>query len=149
MRRIVRWFLAALGLTAASVAVFILALGLLPGDPMRFYLIFGLALLSATLLWRVYEAAALSRKLARIYEIRNDFCDELEVWIEPWCHPYRVPRGSVLKLSYNALPGVALHTEQMPDRLVVYTNSAYAPAAELDGRPVVPDFGWSGSRARS
>jgi len=36
------------------------------------------------------------------YEIQNRSSEQLEVWVEPWCHPYSVPRDSVLRLSYVA-----------------------------------------------
>lgn len=74
------------------------------------------------------------------YEIRNQVSEELEVWVEPWCHPYRVPRGSVLRLSYAASAEYPLHTEVTPGGIVVWTNSEREPAAELDGMAVAPDF---------
>ena len=73
------------------------------------------------------------------YEIRNELAEPLEVWVEPWCHPYRVPPGSTLKLTWQ--PGAdPLHTELTPERLVVWPNSDREPDAELDGRRVAPDF---------
>jgi hypothetical protein len=75
------------------------------------------------------------------FEIRNEGSDRLDVWVEPWCHPYTVPRRSTLKLSYRASGGAPLYTEHRPDLLVVWTNSAHAPTAELDGRRVEPEFG--------
>jgi hypothetical protein len=74
------------------------------------------------------------------FEIRNLLSEELHVWIEPWCHPYRVPKGSILRLSYAASTEHPLHTEVTPDGIVVYTNSDHEPAAEVDGRAVAPDF---------
>lgn len=140
MRRAALWIVTGLGIAVASIAVFLVAAWLFPGAPERLYLILGGGLLSITLL----ALLALSRRGAgveHVYEIRNDVADELEVWIEPWCHPYRIPRGAVLKLVYAAAEGAPLYTEALPERLVVYTNSAYAPDAELNGQPVAPDFG--------
>ena len=74
------------------------------------------------------------------YEIRNEISESLEIWVEPWCHPYFVPRGSVLRLSYVASAEWPIQTVVTPERLVVWTNSNYAPTAELDGKAVSPDF---------
>jgi hypothetical protein len=76
--------------------------------------------------------------MSAAFEIRNDMSDVLEVWIEPWCHPYYVPRGSTLGLSYKA-EGTLL-TEHTAERLVVWLNSKYEPDAVLGGRRVLPDF---------
>ena len=73
------------------------------------------------------------------YHIQNRSCDLLEVWVEPWCHPYRVPRDSVLRLSYVATRH-ALVTEFTPDGIAVWTNSRDEPSAELDGVAIAPDF---------
>ena len=73
------------------------------------------------------------------FEIRNEATDRLEIWVEPWCHPYFVPRGSMLKLIYAAGPD-PLSTELTPERLVVWPNSECEPDAELDGRRVSPQF---------
>ena len=53
MKRAVTWVLVGLGITVASVAVFVLAVALPPGDPSKFYLIVAVALLALTLLWRM------------------------------------------------------------------------------------------------
>jgi hypothetical protein len=74
------------------------------------------------------------------YEIRNEISESLEIWVEPWCHPYFVPRGSTLRLIYVASAEWPILTELTPERLVVWTNSKYEPTAELDGKAVSPDF---------
>ena len=48
-----KWVLAGAGITLASLAIFILAAALFPGNPSRFYLIAVLVLLSATLVWKL------------------------------------------------------------------------------------------------
>jgi hypothetical protein len=48
-----KWVLAGVGITLASLAIFILAAALFPGDPSRFYYIAALVLLSVTLAWRL------------------------------------------------------------------------------------------------
>lgn len=53
MKRALQWTLGALGITFACLAVFILAAGLFPGDPGRFYLIAVSILLTFTLAWRL------------------------------------------------------------------------------------------------
>ena len=53
MQRALKWLLVGIGLTILSVAGFIVAAALSPGDPGRSYLIFGLILLAITLAWRL------------------------------------------------------------------------------------------------
>ena len=53
MTRALKRVLTGLGITIASVALFVLAAALLPGKPDRFYLLLGLALLGATLVFRL------------------------------------------------------------------------------------------------
>ena len=53
MKRALTWALTAIGITFVSVAVFILAAALFPGDPGRFYLIAVSILLTFTLAWRL------------------------------------------------------------------------------------------------
>ena len=75
-----------------------------------------------------------------IHAVRNEQADELDVWVEPWCHPYRVPRRSVLVFHYEAKSEEAgrVDTQLTPESLVIWFSSAYAPTAELDGKPVEP-----------
>ncbi len=72
------------------------------------------------------------------YSVKNEQADELGVWLEPWCHPYRVPPGSVLIFHYEAKSEEAgrVDTELTPESLIIWFSSAYAPTAELDGKPV-------------
>ena len=80
------------------------------------------------------------------YEIRNELADTLEVWVEPWCHSYKVPPGATLKLTYVA-GSDPLHTELNPELLAVWPNSDREPDAELDGRRIAPDFSVRGEAA--
>jgi hypothetical protein len=75
------------------------------------------------------------------FEIKNEIWDSLEVWVEPSCHSYPVPRGSTLNLLYTATGECPLSTEMTAERLVVWTNSDFEPMAELDGRSVRPNVG--------
>ena len=78
--------------------------------------------------------------MADAFEIRNNASDSLCVWVEPWCHPYYLPRGACLKLSYDQRFEHPPQIEVTPETLVVWSNSKQAPSAELDGNPVEPDF---------
>jgi len=77
-----------------------------------------------------------------IYAVRNGHTDELEVWVEPWCHLYKVPRGSVLTFLYDAASEeeARVDTEPTPERLVVWFSTKFDPKAELDGNPVQPSW---------
>lgn len=75
------------------------------------------------------------------HRIRNEISDRLEVWVEPWCHPYKVRRGSVLTLRFKPDRRCAgLEMELNCERLVVWPDSDHAPEAEIDGRKVEPDW---------
>ena len=78
-----------------------------------------------------------------IHSVKNEQEDELDVWVEPWCHPYLVPRGSVLVFHYEAKSEESgrVDTVLTPESLVIWFSSAYAPTAELDGKPVEPAWG--------
>jgi hypothetical protein len=53
VKRWLTWAFAAVGITMACVAVFILAAALFPGNPGRFYLIAGSVVITITLAWRL------------------------------------------------------------------------------------------------
>ena len=53
MNRVVQWLLVGLAITVVSVAVFILAAMLFPGDPGKFYLILSLVTLTLAVAVRV------------------------------------------------------------------------------------------------
>lgn len=54
MTRAATWILTGLAITFASVAVFVLAAWLFPGNPGRLYLVLSLTALTATLLLRLF-----------------------------------------------------------------------------------------------
>lgn len=74
------------------------------------------------------------------YTVQNELADELNVWIEPFCHPYRVPQGSKLTLRCEATAerGGLLEMETNEQGLTFWFNTEYEPDAELDGTPVLP-----------
>lgn len=75
-----------------------------------------------------------------IHSVKNEQADELWVMIEPWCHPYRVPRGSVLVFHYDAKSedDGRVDTELTSECLVIWFSSDDVPTAELDGKHVEP-----------
>ena len=75
-----------------------------------------------------------------IHSVKNERADELQVWVEPWCHPYKVPPGSVLVFYYEAASEEAARVDTVltPELHVLYFNTDYHPRAELDGEHVEP-----------
>jgi hypothetical protein len=78
------------------------------------------------------------------FTLRNDDVAGLEVHVEPWCFPYFVPSGSVLKFHYEA----EIATETLVETevrgsgfIAVWCRSDDPPLAELDGKSVEPMWG--------
>lgn len=72
--------------------------------------------------------------------IQNETADELSVWIEPFCNPYRVPKGSKLTLTYdaNGERGGLIEMQATAAGLTCYFDTDYEPDALLDGTPILP-----------
>ena len=78
--------------------------------------------------------------MKRTYLVVNERPGELDVWLEPWCHPYRVPDGSTLTFRYEASEGQGFQVETVATGvgLTVWLDSDYEPDVELDGSSVEP-----------
>jgi hypothetical protein len=76
------------------------------------------------------------------HRISNGQATELEVWVEPWCHAYKVPCGSTLTLHFEAASPEAaqLIVETTAERLVIWFSTDEEPSAELDGARVPPSW---------
>jgi hypothetical protein len=78
--------------------------------------------------------------MQRTLTIQNEVADELGVWIEPFCNPYRVPKGSKLTLIYDASEerGGLIEVEANAEGLTYWFDTDYEPDALLDGAPISP-----------
>jgi len=54
VKRALKWVLAGIGITIASIVVFVLAAWLFPGDPGRSYMTVCITFLVITLAWRLF-----------------------------------------------------------------------------------------------
>ena len=78
--------------------------------------------------------------MQRTMVVQNENAAGLGIWIEPWCHPYRVPKGSRLTLIYDVSGERSglVEMEANTEGLTYWFDTDYAPDALLDGEPILP-----------
>jgi hypothetical protein len=78
--------------------------------------------------------------MQRTLTLQNEVADQLAIWIEPFCNPYRVPRGSKLTLIYDVSVerGGLIEMEANAEGLTYWFDTDYEPDALLDGAAILP-----------
>ena len=80
--------------------------------------------------------------MKRTYIIHNERLEVLDVWHEPWCHPYRVPSGSKLEFQYDASERQRYLVETIVTKegITIWLDTDTEPEVVLDGVPVEPSW---------
>ena len=80
--------------------------------------------------------------MKRTYMIRNERPEVLDVWHEPWCHPYQVPSGSTLVFHYDASERqrYMVETAVTKEGITIWLDTDHVPDVTLDDLPVEPSW---------